>query len=188
MFGIPKPPIAREAQEPAERAGLRPEMERTPRPGEPRTKGLHTGPIHSVVAGRTDHLPAEVPNGSYVLPADIVSALGEGNSMAGFKVIKRMFSGLPGGGNNSIFPYGGNEGPYGSRLPHAYGGAPNNGMASKGVPVVIAGGEHVVTPQEVAAAGDNDIDMGHKVLDEFVRRTRAKTIKTLSKLPGPKND
>src|ERR1700689_1058466 len=34
----------------------------------------HTGPIHSSVAGRTDHLPIHVPSGSYVLPADIISA------------------------------------------------------------------------------------------------------------------
>ena len=52
----------------------------------------HTGPIHSSVAGRTDHLPMKVPSGAYVLPADIVSALGEGNTMAGFKVIKSIFN------------------------------------------------------------------------------------------------
>ena len=55
---------------------------------------LHTGPIHSAVAGRTDHLPTHVPSGSYVVPADIVSGLGEGNSLAGFRHIKRMFAEL----------------------------------------------------------------------------------------------
>ena len=54
---------------------------------------MHTGPIHSAVAGRTDHLPTHVPSGSYVIPADIVSSMGEGNTMAGFKNIRRMFSG-----------------------------------------------------------------------------------------------
>ena len=164
-------PLAREAGEPAERPEIKPEI-----------KHMHTGPIHSNVAGRTDHLPAEVPNQSYVLPADIVSALGEGNSMAGFKVIKRMFSGIPGGGNAEAEPYGGGELPYGARAHHAGGGL------AKGVKVVIAGGEHVLTPQEVAFAGGGDMDMGHKVLDEFVRRTRGATIKTLQKLPGPRND
>lgn len=51
----------------------------------------HVGPIHSVVAGRTDHLPINVPSGAYVIPADIVSALGEGNTMAGFRVLNDMF-------------------------------------------------------------------------------------------------
>src|ERR1700722_9626996 len=86
---------------------------------------LHTGPLHSTVAGRTDHLPSNVPNGAYVLPADIVSAMGEGNTMAGFKVAKRMFEGarrhfggLPYAGGNG--PYGQSGGPYGM----ASGGTP----------------------------------------------------------------
>lgn len=53
---------------------------------------VHKGAIHSSVAGRTDHLPMHVASGSYVIPADIISALGEGNSMAGFKVAKHIFS------------------------------------------------------------------------------------------------
>lgn len=52
---------------------------------------VHVGPIHSNVAGRTDHLPINVPSGSYVIPADIVSALGEGNTMAGFRILNDMF-------------------------------------------------------------------------------------------------
>jgi hypothetical protein len=53
---------------------------------------VHQGAIHSAVAGRTDHLPMHVASGSYVIPADIISAMGEGNSMAGFKVAKSIFS------------------------------------------------------------------------------------------------
>ena len=78
-----------------------------PKPKMPKMGGrmkLHTGPIHSAVAGRTDHLPMHVPSGSYVIPADIVSAMGEGNTMAGFKNIKRIFGGTP---------YGVKGGPYG---------------------------------------------------------------------------
>lgn len=52
---------------------------------------IHVGPIHSAVAGRTDHLPMNVPSGAYVIPADIVSALGEGNTMAGFEILNDMF-------------------------------------------------------------------------------------------------
>lgn len=46
----------------------------------------HVGPIHAPVAGRTDHLNMHVPAGSYVIPADIVSSFGEGNTDAGFDV------------------------------------------------------------------------------------------------------
>ena len=56
------------------------------------TEKIHVGPIHSPVAGRTDHLPMHVPSGAYVIPADIISAMGEGNTMAGFKVANTIFS------------------------------------------------------------------------------------------------
>lgn len=142
---------------------------------------LHTGPIHSPVAGRTDHLPMHVPSGSYVIPADIISAMGEGNTMAGFKHMRRMFSGIPYAGGS--MPYGATGGPYGEPLPHrAAGGEVDS------VPIVAAGGEYVLSPEEVRYAGDGDMDAGHKALDEFVKKYRAETIKTLKNLPGPKRN
>jgi 8-oxo-dGTP pyrophosphatase MutT (NUDIX family) len=81
---------------------------------------FHSGPIHSSVAGRTDHLPITVESSSYVLPADCVSHLGENNTLAGFKVLRRMFGGEPYGGSSS--PYGQSGGPYGAQMPRAAGG------------------------------------------------------------------
>jgi hypothetical protein len=128
--------------------------------------GVHLGAIHSPVAGRTDHLPMHVPSGSYVIPADIISAMGEGNTMAGFKIL-----------NSIVDEYGG--------LPKAYA---DGGYAGELVPIVAAGGEYVIPPETVSAMGDGDMDHGHKELDEFVKKMRAKTIKTLKGLPGPKKD
>ena len=120
---------------------------------------IHVGPIHSNVAGRTDHLPINVPSGSYVIPADIISAMGEGNTMAGFKYANTVF------------------------------GIQQNSPEHEPVEIVAAGGEYVITPENVAdRIGGGDVDAGHKNLDEFVKDYRAKTIKTLSKLPGPKRD
>lgn len=120
---------------------------------------IHVGPIHSNVAGRTDHLPINVPSGSYVIPADIISAMGEGNTMAGFKYANAVF------------------------------GIQQNNPEHEPVEIVAAGGEYVITPENVAdRIGGGDVDAGHKNLDEFVKDYRAKTIKTLSKLPGPKRD
>lgn len=85
-----------------------------------RAPKFHSGPIHSAVAGRTDHLPITVESGSYVLPADCVSHIGESNTLAGFKVLRRMFGGEPYGGSSS--PYGQSGGPYGSPLGRATGG------------------------------------------------------------------
>jgi hypothetical protein len=144
------------------------------------TEMLHTGPIHSPVAGRTDHLPMHVPSGSYVIPADIISAMGEGNTMAGFKHMRRMFAGAPYDGEGDV-PYDGINGPYDEPLK-------SRGGATESVPIVAAGGEYVLAPHEVRYAGDGSLDAGHRVLDDFVKRYRAQTIKTLSKLPGPRKD
>jgi hypothetical protein len=56
------------------------------------------------------------------------------------------------------------------------------------VPIVAAGGEYVLSPEQVKKAGGGDLETGHRVLDEFVKRYRAQTIKTLKNLPGPKKD
>jgi hypothetical protein len=130
------------------------------RGGKPGVKP-HKGPIHSPVAGRTDHLPMHVMSGSYVIPADIISAMGEGNTMAGFKTARRIFSG---------------------------GGRVEDGDTGNYVPIVAAGGEYVITPGEVTALGRGNMDHGHAILDAFVKKMRAKTISTLQKLPGPKKD
>ena len=146
---------------------------------------IHEGPIHSPVAGRTDHLPMNVKSGSYVIPADIIGAMGEGNTMAGFKIAKRMFSSKPYMQGSSPYgsgkmPYAGGSTPYGAKL--ATGGS------APAVEIVAAGGEYVIDPEDVTRLGEGDIDHGHEILDHFVTGYRKKTIDTLKKLPGPKRD
>ena len=62
------------------------------------------------------------------------------------------------------------------------------GQTSPPVPIVAAGGEYVVHPDDVRNLGGGDLDEGHKILDSFVKKMRAKTVQTLRKLPGPKKD
>lgn len=130
---------------------------------------VHVGPIHSDVAGRTDHLPVNVPSGSYVIPADIVSAMGEGNTMAGFKAAGIIF-----------------------KTPEHMKGLPHIRRAAGGsadtVPIVAAGGEYVISPEDVVYLGEGSLTNGHRMLDEFVKQYRAKTVKTLKALPGPRKD
>lgn len=126
---------------------------------------LHTGAIKAPVAGRTDHLPMHVPSGSYVVPADIVSAIGEGNTAHGFDIIDHMVK---------------------RRM--ASGGDVQAESEGTPVAIVAAGGEYVIPPDAVRGFGDGDLDTGHKMLDEWVKSERANTINTLKKLPGPQKD
>jgi len=126
---------------------------------------LHTGAIKAPVAGRTDHLPMHVPSGSYVIPADIVSAIGEGNTAHGFDIIDYMVK---------------------ERM--ASGGDVNASEETSPVAIVAAGGEYVIPPEAVRGFGGGDLDAGHKALDDWVKSERATTIATLQKLPPPKKD
>lgn len=172
------------------------------------------GPIVSTGAGRSDNVPMHVASGSYVLPADVVSHMGEGNSMAGLKLARLMFNPQP--YNAQGGPFGSPEGsakkgkgmpipkakaiaapapPKGQALAptpatpagmtRAAGGAAQGQGAT---PIAASGGEFVVSPAEVKRRGQGDIDWGHKILDSFVLGVRKDHIKTLQGLPGPAQD
>ena len=138
---------------------------------------VHVGPIRSPVAGRTDHLPMHVHSGSYVIPADIISAMGEGNTEAGFKVANTIFTPVPG-----------IAGTPGADAQLGLPGKAEGGPISPPVPIVAAGGEYVIHPDDVTRIGGGNIDLGHKELDSFVNKMRAKTVQTLRNLPGPKKN
>jgi hypothetical protein len=136
------------------------------------------GLIDSSVPGRTDKVPMKVPPGSYVLPADIPSALGEGNTKAGSDVLSKMFThsayGLkPMTQKAQKFHFDGFK-----KL--ADGGEADH------TPIIAAGGEYIIHPDIVKHVGEGNMSQGHRLLDKFVLHTRAQHIKTLKKLKGPK--
>lgn len=156
----------------------------------------HSGIINMAVGGRTDHIPMHVLEGSYVLPADIVSGLGEGNTLAGSKILDNMFHSGPYGQKipearaNPKFPAAPpvqSPGTTTTTMPRAAGGR-SVSMNSKPVPIVAAGGEYVVHPEVVTRLGKGDMNAGHEYLDNFVKYVRAQTAKTLQNLPGPRKD
>lgn len=134
--------------------------------------GRSNGLFDSPVPGRTDQINVAVPAGSYVLPADVVSGLGEGNSQAGAAVLDKMF----------------HTAPYGGRVPAMHGGrgVPRaDGGATGKIPIVAAGGEYLVPREAIIKLGGGNLKRGHAVLDKFVLHTRKKTRQTLGKLKGP---
>lgn len=121
------------------------------------------GYIHGETGGRTDNKPIDVEEGSYVIPADILSGLGEGNSHAGWAALQSQF---------------------GMDVPHKADG----GEIGAPIPIVAASGEGVIPAGKVAEIGGGDLQRGHSILDAMVKHVRKKTIKTLKRLPGPKKN
>ena len=153
-------------------------------------RAVGSGMLKSHIPGRTDKLPISVPSGSYVIPADIVSGLGQGNSDAGNQILSKMFNSGPmgmqpmkGGKAGAASRMHTGKLPKGAKIGFAEGGATDDQ-----VPVVAAGGEYILHPDQVAQVGGGDVSHGHEVLDEFVKHARKQLISTLKKLPGPAKD
>lgn len=140
------------------------------------------GFLAGATPGRADSVQTTAPAGAYVWPADVIAGLGEGNSLAGARVLQDIIS---------SGPYGtpvGRQGP--SRgFPHApqmqaRGGATQGG-APEHVPVALSDGEGVTHPDDVRRWGRGNLALGHKIFDHIVKYLRAKHIKELQSLPGP---
>lgn len=208
-----------------------------------------SGLLHSAVAGRTDHINTKVPSGGYVVPADLVSGIGEGNTLAGARTLHETMKGtgpygvpipklkqehtMPrppaaaraAGGGIHIKPehegllhenmhiakgkpistkalHGAEKGASPAekkrivfaenarKWHHAEGGkADGDRHAGKPVPILAAGGEFVISPDDVKRFwGGGDIKRGHANLDEWVMHERKKIAKKMLALPGPAQD
>ena len=138
------------------------------------------GLINSAVAGRTDRLPLAVATDSHIVPSDVVSGLGQGNSMAGAHVLSAALG----------------MGPYGTTLPKMVHGSgpprpprPMQSQATGGnsdAKILAAGGEFVVPREVVERLGNGDLKAGHKALDLMIKRVRQHTIEFLKNAPAPK--
>lgn len=146
------------------------------------TERVPGGIITSTVPGRSDRIPMGVKGGSYVVPADVVSSLGQGNTMAGAQGLSRMLKMTPGGAPMGSSPMARRPGKF------ADGGEVMMppGDAAPPVDIMAAGGEFVVPVDKVAEIGGGDVKRGHDILDSMVKQTRKKAVKTLRKLPGPR--
>lgn len=92
-----------------------------------RARMVNGGAIRGNTAGRGDAHAVDVPEGSYVIPADVVAALGEGNTEAGMHQLDAIHGG-----------YGDGRGVSGR------------------VPIMISDGEFLLSPQAVTNMGGAD--------------------------------
>lgn len=142
----------------------------------------HAGMLKSNVPGRTDKLPITVGGGSYILPADHLAALGQGNSQAGAAILNGMF-GLGGNKKGSVAKAMRPTIPKLKKKMFAEGGDADD---SNPVDIIAAGGEYSIPPSIVRGIGNGDHDKGCKILDKWVLDTRKQHIKTLKSLKPPK--
>ncbi len=164
---------------------------------------MHTGPILSTVPGRTDRHNMSVPSGSYVMPAQAISHLGQSNTLAGARLVSQMFG---------LGPYGSPAGKvvHGAGAPRApkpmsplaAGGSTDSGGArgddiGAPVDVVTAGGEVVIPPENLiqkfremmppdqhGSDKQNLRDM-HNIMDSWMNQILDDHIRELKKLPPP---
>lgn len=123
---------------------------------------IRHGMIKSSVPGRTDQLPVAVPRDSYIVPADVVSGLGQGNSDAGADILEQILEQKLGGARGA------------------------SGQPAPDIDIVAAGGEFVIGPDAVKSIGGGDARKGHATLDRMVLGVRKQVAKRLTKLAPPK--
>lgn len=159
-------------------------------------------------AGRTDRLPLTVPSESHVIPADVVSTLGQGATDHGGRVLWGIL-GPPGSE-----PYGAEgTGPHQTPIPReirgkgpprpppisrAFLSGEAHGGIVKPTSILAASGEFVATPYQVAHLGERGIhagfgkkgesalQVGHRLLDEMIHDVRQFQIQWLKHAPTPK--
>lgn len=136
--------------------------------------------LHGATPGRADMVHTTAPGGSHIIPADVISGMGQGNSLAGAARMEKM---LRSG------PYGSAPAPmrsHGMGIPRAPAPAHfAKGGSGNRTPVALSDGEMMIFPHWVAHFGGGDPKKGKKKLNDFIVSERKKHIKQLQKLPGP---
>jgi hypothetical protein len=156
------------------------------------------GLLASPIAGRTDKLAVNPATGSYVIPADVIAGLGEGNTLAGANVMQRIIEtgphglrmpasravkGFPhpppayreGEGDNSMASGGGVPPHYasGGMSPAVSSYLANNGLGGSGLP--SGNGTYTAVPFTGinASTGHGVSNTGIPELDAYLNSTEA---------------
>lgn len=166
------------------------------------------GLINSSVAGRTDRLPLAVATDSHVIPADAVSAAGQGSTMAGARMWQEILGMGPYGIKAATIPRGRGQGI--PAAPHPIGSQASafenpsyarGGSASHGTSKILAAGGEMIVPRETVY--DNGLralrkegaknpteaqalKRGHEVIDKTIGIFRKYALEFLKHAPPPK--
>jgi hypothetical protein len=113
--------------------------------------------IKHASGGRADKILTTVPVDTFIIPADVVAAIGDGNTDAGF-----------------------------SELTKAFPAPKKTNPKNQGkVKVRLSGGEFKIHPEHVRAIGKGDPDAGAQALSEMVMKIRNQHVEKLKTLEPP---
>ena len=164
-----------------------------------RAAGGHVGPLVGTTPGRADKIETTVPDGSHVIPSDVVAYIGGSNSLSGLDILNRRFPHRSAGGMIGMpkiagAPHIGIPHPHitGVKLPHLAGvpHMPGSHLATGGeaktqVPCRLSDGEFVLGPEWVKEIGHGDAERGHRAIDRMILDLRKEAIKKQRSLPPP---
>lgn len=162
-------------------------------PGQPLGGG--SGPavhMHGLMpgsaGGRSDTLHLSVPRGGYVVPADVVSGTGHGNTMAGARALEHSFP------MQSKDPMGRAhvhgfaplmQRPFGSAFPQGKGRYATGGDTGPMTEIMGSSGEFFIHPAALARKFGS-VKRGQKIMDHWVQMKRKQLIAEQKKLKPPK--
>ncbi|HEX3587804.1 MAG TPA: hypothetical protein VH024_17525 [Candidatus Angelobacter sp.] len=143
------------------------------------------GLIHGITGGRADKVAMNLAPNSHVIPSDVVSGWGQGNTASGAANLEHAFHTGPFGVSMPKPPSRGPSfrAPPAPRL--ARGGVPSE---RGGIHTMVSDGELIVPPADVHRIGDGDHDRGHDWLDRFIVHSRKHIVAQTKKLKGPVRD
>lgn len=157
-----------------------------------------SGFLHGTTGGQADAVKTQAPAGSFVVPAEVVAGLGEGNNLAGARVMQAI---LDSGPHGTPLPRG--ERGRGPPRPPAVPAEDRGGLKDGGeipifeakarggakepgkTPVDLSHGEFVISPEHVKAWGGGDTDRGIRILNRWVWKKHQEHIKDLKTYKGP---
>ncbi len=156
---------------------------------------FHGGLIGGSGAGRTDRIPLSLGSDSHVWPADTVSALGQGSTAGGGRILQAAMATGPYGVPfpKEVHGHGPPPAPHAGLSPHLASGGEDRKTS-----ILAASGEYVSPPEEVLALGERGLaaglgrkgesamEVGHRLIDETIARIRKYHIGWLRKAPSPK--
>lgn len=136
--------------------------------------------LHGSTPGRADMVHTIAPPGAHIIPADVISGMGQGNSLNGASQFEKMLKSGPYG--TAPVP----TGRHGMGMPRASAASHlARGGAHRETPVALSDGEFMVFEHWVRHLGGGDPKKGKQLLNKMILDERKKHIKTLQRLPGP---